>query len=160
MSDSKILIRKATIKDLKDVLKLNRALFLKEYREFDKTLNTKWTYSKEGKKFFRDVILKKDNFCEVVEDKNKIIGYLNGGVKKIIPWHKKAKYAYLGSIFVKEKFRNRGLGSKLTKDFISWCKKNKFDYISVSSSVQNALGHKFYRKLKFKDRDLELQKKI
>ena len=82
MAKVKILIRKATVNDLKDILRLNRKLFLKEYREFDKTLDVNWTYGKEGRKFFKNAIVKKENFCEVEENKNKIVGYLNSGMAK------------------------------------------------------------------------------
>ncbi len=46
------LIRKANLKDLKEILRLNFDLFKKEYREFDKSLDLKWTYSREGKEVF------------------------------------------------------------------------------------------------------------
>jgi len=119
-----------------------------------------WTYSKEGKKFFRDVIIKKDNFIEVVENKNGIVGYLNGGMAKRIPWREEARYAFLGSVFIDKKFRAKGLGTKLTKDFINWCKGNNVDYLSVMASAQNNLGINFYRKAGFKDYDLTLQIKL
>ena len=160
MLEVKVLIRKATIEDLKDILRLNRNLFLKEYREFDRTLNINWTHSKEGKKLLRNVIVKKDNFCEVIQDKNRIVGYLNGGIAKRSPWHKEARYAYLGSIFIEKKFRRRGLGTKLINDFINWCKRNKFDYIDVTASAQNIFGQNFYRKAGFNDYDLILEKRL
>ena len=52
------IIRKADIKDLKDILKLNFELFKKEYQEFDKSLNLNWPY-REGKNYFRNRIIKK-----------------------------------------------------------------------------------------------------
>ncbi|MDO8503547.1 MAG: GNAT family N-acetyltransferase [bacterium] len=164
MAEIKILkdpiIRKAAINDLKDILRLNHELFLEEDREFDQTQDIKWTLGKKGKKFFRDVIIKKDNFCEVIGNKNKIIGYLNGGMAKKILWRKEARYAYLGSIFIEKKFRQAGLGTQLVENFINWCRKNRVDYLSVTAFAQNNFGIKFYKKFGFKDYDLTLQKKI
>lgn len=154
------LIRRAKIGDLRDILRLNHELFKEEYRKFDKTLDLGWTYSKDGVKFFKNSILKRDRYAEVIENKGKIMGYLNGGFAKRVPWRKEAQYAYLGSIFIYKKFRNKGLGGKLIKNFIIWCKKNRVSYLSVSASAQNDQGITFYRKSGFKDYDLVLQKKI
>jgi len=153
------LFRKAKIKDLRDILRLNFELFKKEYREFDKSLNLNWTY-KEGKKYFRNRIVKKDGFVEVIENKERIIGYLCGGITKRLFFRKKAKYAELENMLIGKKFRGKGLGTKLTRDFINWCKKSKVDYIIVVASAQNKPTHKFYRKCGFKDYDLTLQLKI
>lgn len=152
------IFRKANLKDLKDALRLNFELFQKEYREFDKSLNLNWTY-REGKKYFKNRIIKKDSFVEVVENKGKIVGYLCGGITKGLSFRKKAKCAELENMFIDKKFRGKGLGTKLTKDFINWCKKNKVNYISVRASIQNKPAHDFYRGLGFKDYDLVLELK-
>ena len=149
-------IRKAIIKDLKEILRLSLELFKKEYKEFDKSLNLNWTY-KEGKKYFKDKIIKKDGFVEVVEHKGKTIGYLCGGISERLFYRKKARYAELENMLIEKEFRGKSLGTKLTKDFINWCKKNKVDYISVKASAGNKLAINFYRKLGFEDYDLTLE---
>ncbi|PIV43382.1 MAG: hypothetical protein COX92_02630 [Candidatus Nealsonbacteria bacterium CG_4_10_14_0_2_um_filter_40_15] len=77
-----------------------------------------------------------------------------------MPWRKRARYAYLGSIFIDRRFRNKGLGAKLIKNFINWCKKNRINYLSVTASAENKLGIDFYHKSEFKDYDLTLQIKL
>lgn len=42
--ENNFIIRKAKICDLKEILRLNFDLFEKEYEEYDKSLNLKWTY--------------------------------------------------------------------------------------------------------------------
>jgi len=152
-------IRKATIKDLKDILSLHLKLFKNEYQEFDKSLNMNWTYG-EGKKCFKDRIIKKSGFVEVVENKRKIVGYLCGGIKKRLSYRKKAKYTELENMFIIKKFRGKGLGTALVTDFINWCKKNKVDYISIAASAQNNLGIRFYKKAGFEEYDLILEMKL
>lgn len=151
-----ILIRRADIGDLENILRLNSDLFKKEHKEFDKSLNLEWTYS-EGKKYFEDRIVKKDGFVEVAEVKGKIIAYICGGISERNFYRKKAKYAELENMFVEESFRGVGIGTKLTKNFINWCKDNKIDYISVTASAQNKQTVDFYRKLDFKDYSLTLE---
>jgi len=152
-------IRKAKPEDLKSILKLNFALFKKEYKEFDKTLDLNWP-TREGKNYFKDRIKKSDGFVEIVEKNKKIIGYLCGGICDRISYRKTAKCAELENMFIDKKFRNRGLGFIMTKDFIEWCKDKKVDYISTRASAQNKLSIKFYRNLGFKEYDLILEKKI
>ncbi len=153
-------IRKATVKDLKDIQRLNFELFKREYKQYDKSLNMKWTYGKVGEKYFRKKITKKDSFAEVVEKEGKVIGYMCGGIQERIFYRKKAKYAEAENMFIEKKFRRKGLGAALIKDFIRWCKKNKVNYISTTAAAQNKLGLKFYRRYGFKDYQMTLERKL
>lgn len=155
--ENRFLIRKAIPRDLKDILRLNSDLFKKEYREFDKSLDLKWTYSKVGKKYFKNRIIKKDGFVEVIENNRKIIGYLCGGISRRLSFRKEGKYAELENMLIEKKFRGKGLGIKITKDFLKWCKRNKIDYVSVMASAKNENTLQFYRKQGFKDYDLKLE---
>jgi len=155
MRKNKFVFRKANIKDLKSILKLNLKLYKKEYEEFDKIINLNWTYS-DGKKYFRKRITKKDGFSEVIKYKNKIIGYLCGGRRKKLPYWKKSQYAEIESFFLEKKFRDKGLGSRLLKDFINWCKEKGVDYTFISASAQNLQAINLYKKFGFNCRDCQL----
>ena len=103
MAEVKILnnlvIRKATISDLEDILRLNFELFKHVYKKFDKTLNLNLTYGKIGKKYFKNTIVdEKYGFAEVIEYEKKIIGYLCEEIKKQLPWRVEVKYAELTKI--------------------------------------------------------------
>jgi len=50
-------IRKATLKDLEAIRKLNQELFKYEYKNFDKTLNCNWPLN--NKKYFINAITKR-----------------------------------------------------------------------------------------------------
>lgn len=154
----KIIIRRAGVNDLGDILRLNLDLFKKEYKEYDKKLNLKWTFGKVGRNYFKKRISGKDGFAFVAENEGKIIGYLCGSVGKcpydyrLIP-----KYAELENMIVDKKFRGQGIGEKLVKEFLKWCKEKKADVISVNASAQNEKGIEFYRKMGFKDYSLTLE---
>lgn len=151
-----ILIRKANIRDLDDILRLNLDLFRKEHKEYDKSLNLEWTYN-DGKKYFKDRIVKKNGFVKVAETNGKIIGYLCGGISERKFYREKAKYAELENMLINSMFRGKGIGTKLVKDSVNWCKENKVSYISVTASAQNKQVIDFYRKLGFKDYNLTLE---
>lgn len=153
----KIIIRKATIKDLEDILKLNFDLFKKEYKEFDGSLDIKWTYSKKGKKYFKERIVKNDGFVAVAEQNNKIVGYLCGGLYDH-GYRVKAVYAELENMIVDKKMRGKGAGTALVKEFFKWCKSRRVKYIDVIASFGNKEGMEFYKSLGFKNYDLTLEK--
>lgn len=143
-------IRKANLKDLNDILALHFKLAKKEHREYDKKLDLDWTYG-AGKFFFKDRIIKKDGFVEIIESNNKIIGYLCGAISKKSYLSQKFKYAELDNMYIEKKFRSKGIGKLLVENFTEWCKKNKIDIINVSIYSKSYLGHKFYKKTGFKE---------
>ena len=75
-----IKIRKATIKDIKTIQKLNEKLCLKEFKEFDNTINPKFPLLEKGKSYFLNRITKEKGCVFVALDESKIVGYLAGGI--------------------------------------------------------------------------------
>ncbi len=75
-------------------------------------------------------------------------------------YRKKAKCAELENMLIEKKFRNKGLGTKLVRDFINWCKNNKVNYISATASIKNKSAINFYKNLRFKEYGLILEKKL
>jgi len=155
----KIEIRKATVKDLDGILRLNFELFKKEYREYDKTLDLDWT-QRGGEKYFRNRIAKSDGFVAVAESGGKLVGYLCGGMPKMEAHRIKMKHAELENMFVDKRFRRQGVGKKLAEEFLNWCRENKADYVSVSASYENEEGIHFYRKLGFENYEIVLEMKV
>lgn len=158
---SDVLIRKATKKDLKEIQRLNHALFIKEYREYDKTLNTRFPFTRKSKNYFLSRANDSNQGCLfVAEMSNRIVGYLSGGMQKPKPSRLRARYAELETMIVDPAQRAKGIGSVLVLHFFSWCKKHKVNYVSVIASAKNLRGHTFYRRAGFKDYDLHLMKKM
>ncbi|MFZ4648708.1 MAG: GNAT family N-acetyltransferase [Patescibacteria group bacterium] len=153
-----ILIREASNKDLSGILRLNLDLFKKEFKEFDKSLNIKWTNSKEGRDYFSKRIVNKDSFVAVAICNEEIVGYICCGIHRSpIQIIKKAE---LENMMISEEFRGKGIGSKLAKEFFRWCKVKNIKKITVIASAKNLSGIRFYKKLGFDDYDLTLEKKI
>lgn len=161
---NEIEIREAKIKDLDSILKLNKKLFIKEYNEFDNSLNLDWTYSKRGREYFSERIEYDNGKVLVVEKENTVIGYLCGGIQEQEEekefYRKDGAYAELENMFVEEKFRNLGTGGKVVRLFIEWCKEKKVNHINVTASFQNKKALNFYRKYGFNDYDTKLDLKL
>ena len=161
---NKIEIREAKTKDLISILKLNKKLFVKEYNEFDSSLNLDWTYSKRGQEYFSERIKYNNGKVLVVEKENIIIGYLCGGIQEQEEekefYRKDGIYAELENMFIEKEFRSLGIGNKIVKLFIEWCRKKKVNHINVTASFQNKKALKFYRRYGFNDYDAKLDLKL
>lgn len=151
----KLLIFRARPEDLKVIQELNFKLFKKEHREYDSTLNLEWTFSRIGEKYFLDKI--KNGFAAIAEVGGEPVGYLVGSTSKDYPYRLTKRTAELGNMFVLDRYRNRGIGTKLVKSFLDWCRKNDYKHINVAASALNKKGISFYRKLGFKDYTVTLE---
>ena len=70
----KVFIRKATLDDVDNIIKLNKILFDLEYENFDNTLDINRPMSNEGIDYYKESII---NDITLVAVNNKtIIGYL------------------------------------------------------------------------------------
>ena len=158
---AEVKIRPATINDLKDIQNMNLKLFEKEIKEFDDTLNSNWTFGKEGTDYFEGRITEEDGCVLVACDDDKIIGYLSGGIhNEKISYRILPKFAELENMFIVEEFRNTGIGSMLCKNFAEWCKQKGVGRLRVVASSKNTNGINFYKKNGFADYDLVLEKDL
>lgn len=156
-----MIIRKATIKDLKSIQELNLLLFKKEISDFkDVTLDEDWVFSEKGTEYFTKKILEDENIAEVAEDDGKIVGYLVGGMDKDKNTRKPEKVANIENTLVLEKYRGKGIGGKLMDTFIDWCNSKNIERICVCASALNEAGIGFYKKHGFKEYEITLDRKL
>lgn len=120
-----IKIRKATLKDLNEILKIGKVSFKSNF------------WSKEALfKFFK-------NFPEsflIAQINNKIVGYIFGKIRK----------GKIHSIAVSPKWRKKGIGTLLLKEYLSLSKNLKIKKITLHVRESNFAGVSFYKKNKFK----------
>lgn len=142
-----IVIRKATLEDLRQVQDLNYKLFDFEYKNFDSSLNMGWTFSEEGEKYFRKVIEKGTVWLAVDDDK--IIGYLAGIMKSYNSIN--AKSAELDNFYIEEKYRRLGIGKRLVNEYKEYCKNKGVYTIYVTANAKNKNARSFYQASGFND---------
>ncbi|MBI4116686.1 GNAT family N-acetyltransferase [Candidatus Pacearchaeota archaeon] len=154
-------IRKATIEDLEDIQKLNLQLFEKEYNEYDKTLNLRWTFGKDGADYFKKRIKdSKNSFTIVVVIDEKIVGYLVGAICKLESYRNVDNSAELENMFVLKEHRNKGIGKELINKFLKWCEEKKVKRIKLVASAQNKKAIELYKNLGFNEHSITLEKEI
>ncbi len=153
-------IRSAKLGDLKRIQKLNLKLFEIEKRKYDPTLSLKWSFGKEGTEYYKGRITEEDGCVLLAEVKGKIVGYLAGGIVRVGSYRKVGKLAEIENMFIEEKYRNQGIGSKLVEKFLDWAKIKKVERVKVAAFALNYKALRFYKKHGFKEREVVLEKGI
>jgi GNAT superfamily N-acetyltransferase len=160
MDNNELKIKLASIKNLKEIQKLNFMLFKKEHEEYDKTLNRKWAYSSDGESYFKKRIIEDDGCALVAQIDNKIVGYLVGGLIKKGSHRVLLTFAELENMFVIDNIRSKGVGTKLFQAFADWCKTKNVKRLRVIASSMNFRAIEFYKKNGLVEYDLVLESDI
>ncbi len=141
-------------------MELNHQLFLKESKEFDKTLNCDWPLGPKSREYFQSRI-DGEGVCCVCEENGKILGYFAGGLTGREDYRLDfGQIAELENIFVLDNYRSQGLGQKMLDFLFDWCQKKSVARVKVIASVQNLKGIDFYEKNGFQKYNIVLEKVI
>lgn len=149
-------IRKATKRDLKEIVRLRREFYLKYCCSHDKFLNPEW--AKRGLPISTALALKKGNLF-IAEEDNKIVGYTVGEIKKQPPYIRYPKKGVIDNVFVKKEYRDRGIGKKLIKEIISCFRKKGVSWTYLLVYPDNKKAYNLYKKLGFKEWFIEMNLK-
>ena len=72
----------------------------------------------------------------------------------------KRKELYIDDLCVLEKARNQGIGTLLYNYVYEYAKNNDFDYITLNVWTGNDNANKFYKKMGFSERKIQMEKKL
>ncbi|MDD5651388.1 MAG: GNAT family N-acetyltransferase [Candidatus Nanoarchaeia archaeon] len=151
-------IKKATLKNLKEIISLNQQLFDYEYANFDKTLNCKWP--SKNIEYYKKSITNKESITLLAFIDGKIVGYLIGAINKTESYRNIKKIAEIDNMFILPQFRGLNIGSSLYNKFINWMKTKGIKKIRVIASSKNGKAIDFYKKNGFLEYNLTLEKDI
>jgi ribosomal protein S18 acetylase RimI-like enzyme len=157
--NSTVVIRKATSKDIDNLLALSSRLIHFDH-QFDPTMDVNWPLSSAGRDFFIERLESEDGIVLVAELDNRMVGYLIGGKIpadefRIIPF-----LAELEEIFIDENCRGHAIGAKLWNEFLTWCRQHKLPRITVSVTARNQGAIGFYKKIGFQEYYLSLEMEV
>ena len=85
----------------------------------------------------------------VAKVKNKIVGFLIGGVEKSPPYCKENKIGVIHRAYIKENFRRKGIGKLLVEELLKWFRKRKIKFVEVEVDSRNKIGIEAYKKYGF-----------
>jgi GNAT superfamily N-acetyltransferase len=152
-------IRKAVTKDIDQLSEL----ILDFYKEGEIIEPVIGGLNKSAKKYFRDYLKETINSKEAVIfvfEKNNIIGFIIGCVKKNEPFFKIKVFSKLTDFYVIPSERRKGIGDQLLKQFLYWSKKRKATHIFLGTLSKNKLTTKMYENKGFFEFEKEYWKKI
>jgi len=148
-------IRKATIKDEKEVVKL-----LNEYDKYEYALDkrNKPDTIKEVKEYFKKLIKSKISIGLILERDSKIIGFIGGEEGKTLM----GKNCRVHQIIIAKNYRGKGYGKKLSKEFENYFKKRGCKFIQSFVLIKNKKAIKRAKKrgYSFKEEGYIIRKKL
>lgn len=153
-------IEEATIKDLDAIVALNHKLCIKENKEFDSTIDPDYPVEAQGIEDFKEGIENPETLTLVAKAGDEVIGYLVGGPAESEDYRTVESLYEASSMWVNDKYRGEGIGTKLISRFESWAKEKGATRLKVVVSAKNEGAINLYRKTGFEDYDLILEKDI
>lgn len=135
-------VREGTLKDLEQLTNLRSefALFEQEYLPGSEVKS-----NDSLKKETKELLGKNDTTFLVVEEKDKILGYLNFF---IYPEFKDK--IFVGELFIETAARRKGTASLLFERLLEWAKINNRKIIRLNVAKLNKKAIKFFNKIGFK----------
>lgn len=99
----------------------------------------------------------------IAEVGGKIIGFTAGFIQKLTRLEKKSlietKPGIVSELYVDDKYRRLGIGKKLLSTMESYLKNKGCDVVRLGVFAPNKNARAFYKKLGYKERDIDLIKK-
>jgi len=142
-----ITIKRATKKDLKDLIKL-RFLAHQYSSKFDRDVVINQNTQRELAKLVEKELEDPRIIYLLASKNNHAIGIAILSISEEID-----QTAFLGELFVEKKYRNQGIGTRLIKEIIRIVNKKGLKTIRVTVAKKNKKAQLFYSKLKFQPKE-------
>lgn len=141
--------RPATTKDIPVIEKLHSALMNFEHRQLGAPSSARWPFTTLSKKYRRQNIRSKNGYLVLVEVNGKPIGFFQGWVGPAQQWRHPERIAELSLMYIEKKYRGRGIGTRLIKDFLTWAKKRGAKQLTLVVVEKNAVAKRLYKQFGF-----------
>lgn len=140
-----------TVAKVKDIPSLvNLSMEMADYhRKIDQYYKPGKELRRKNKEWFLKILSKKSFKVLVVKEKNNAIGYGVASVEKAKCFVSYKKIGKINSVFIKEKYRGKGIGKKLLKTLLGWLKSQDVEDVELNVDSRNKAAINFYRKLGF-----------
>ena len=146
------MIRKCTLEDKKDWIRLNKLFIEYEYKD-ENVWNSPLKFGNLEEDF--ELILNDTStILFAIIEEEKMIGFMNIQCFYSIWSH--GKVFFLDDFFIEENFRRKGYGEKALKDLQKYAKKSGIKRIQLMAENTNPKAIEFYRKHKFNEQEIHL----
>ena len=146
------MIRKCTLEDKKDWVRLNKLFIEYEYKD-ENIWNSPLKFGNLEEDF--ELILNDTStILFAIIEEEKMLGFMNIQCFYSIWSH--GKVFFLDDFFIEENFRRKGYGEKALKDLQKYAKKSGIKRIQLMAENTNSKAIEFYRKHKFNEQEIHL----
>ena len=146
------MIRKCTLEDKKDWVRLNKQFIEYEYKD-ENVWNSPLKFG-NLEEDFELVLNDTSTILFAIIEEEKMIGFMNIQCFYSIWSH--GKVFFLDDFFIEENFRRKGYGEKALKDLQKYAKKSGIKRIQLMAENTNPRAIKFYKKHKFNEQEIHL----
>ncbi len=150
-----IIYRSATLQDLPTLLEFEQGIIAYE-RPYDSTLKPDPISYYD----LKELIQSENAEVIVAHNNNQIIASGYAKILKGKPYHIHDKYAYLGFMFVKPKFRGKGIIQGIVDKLKKWALANDLKEIRLEVYDDNDAAIRAYEKSNFKKHMIEMRMPI
>ena len=146
------MIRKCTLEDKKDWVKLNKQFIEYEYKD-ENVWNSPLKFGNLEEDF--ELILNDTStILFAIIEEEKMIGFMN--IQCFYSVWSHGKVFFLDDFFIEENFRGKGYGEKALKDLQEYAKKIGIKRIQLMAENTNPKAIEFYKKHKFNEQEIHL----
>ena len=153
-------IRKATPDDLAVIQALNQKLFIHEQTHIP-FFCEEWPYTDVGTDYFKRSIIDKRSQLLVLDDEEKVVGYMMCWVYKKPSLHlKDVLLAEIENTFIEEKYRHQGYGKKMFTMLKKWAKEQGANRMHVGMVTNNLDTVRFYKSIGFQPYETKMDQPL
>jgi ribosomal protein S18 acetylase RimI-like enzyme len=152
-------IRRAELQDLKELVEFEKKIS-SMHGKLDKFYEESGSTEREKKKFLSGHLKSRDSLVLVAEENGKIIGYILSYITKRPKIFKEKMSGHISSIYILERYQNKGVAKSLLEETYKWFKKRKIQWVELSVHTKNKSGIKFWEKSRFKTTILRMRRKL
>lgn len=114
-------------------------------------------HNKEMEKIF----VSNDWFCYFLTDeKNQIAGLIELSLRNIVDGCLSSPVAYLEGLYLKKKYRGKGLGKGAIKIILKWCKEKGLSELATDTELTNLRAQNLYKTVGFQEIDRVVEFRI
>jgi GNAT superfamily N-acetyltransferase len=151
-------IRRARVEDVVVIVELSSALFREDAGQRDPFMNLNWPRG-EGREYFAGLVACDRSLCLLAEFAGVTAGYLVGHSQEETTLML-VKAAELESMYVRERYRGRGVGAALIGEFLGWARARGAQLASVTAYAANEGAIRLYKREGFRPKSLSLETSI
>ena len=146
------MIRKCTLEDKKDWVRLNKQFIEYEYKD-ENVWNSPLKFGNLEEDF--ELILNDTStILFAIIEEEKMTGFMN--IQCFYSVWSHGKVFFLDDFFIEENFRGKGYGEKALKDLQEYAKKIGIKRIQLMAENTNPKAIEFYKKHKFNEQEIHL----